>query len=42
MAVVDAIIVESTALQPLQPSVLTIAVAAVLRTAKLSRSLALQ
>ncbi len=31
-----------TALQPLQPSVLTIAVAAVLRTAKLPRSLALQ
>ncbi len=31
-----------TGLQPLQPSVLTIAVAAVLRTAKLPRSLALQ
>ena len=31
-----------TALQPLQPSVLTIAVAAVLRTAKLPRPLALQ
>ena len=31
-----------TALQPLQPSILTIAVAAVLRTAKLPRSLALQ